>query len=291
MDIWNGKRTTIILTIIAAVTAVLMLVLVLLCVPYLPHFSGDDPEIIAERRDPVETEEPTDPEPTLPPPEPNLYDSLDFQYDGRYLKLIEGESLTGIDVSSYQYDIDWQAVKDSGVDFAIIRLGYRGYESGKIVADKYAQTNLKGAAEAGLQLGVYFFSQAVTPEEAEEEAYYVLGIIKDHNITMPVVYDWESVHDEDARTNGMDKETLTRCARAFLETIDTAGYQATLYFNKTQARKLLDLAQLKDYDFWLASYTDRLNFPYNIKMWQYTNTGKVPGIEVECDINVYFPEA
>ncbi len=237
------------------------------------------------------TEPPTEPEPTLPPPELNPYGPLDFQYGKRYLKLREGESITGIDVSYHQKDIDFKKVKASGVDFVIVRMAYRGYGTGKIADDTHAITYLDQACEAGLKVGVYFFSQALTPEEAEEEALYLLELIRDRDITMPVVYDWEKVSGvENTRTENMDRETLTQCAKVFLETVENAGYDAMLYFNRRQAKTLLDLSQLKEYDFWLAAYTDRMEFPYKIKMWQYTNTGRVPGIEGDCDINIYFPE-
>lgn len=281
------RRITLILAIVAALTLVNTVAVILLSLPYFGS-EDDDPASVAETL--PDTFEPTEePEETLPPPDPNPYDALDFQYENNFLKLIDGVSVTGIDVSSWQYDIDWEQVAAAGVEFAMIRIGYRGYEKGTILPDKYAKANLEGAAAAGLDIGVYFFSQAVTPQEAEEEAYYVLGIIEDYEITMPVVYDWEHVSAENARTKDMDRDTLTRCAKAFLETIDTSGYTAMLYFNKTQSRKLLDLAQLKDYEFWLASYTDRMDFPYEVRMWQYTNKGSVPGIETECDINIYFP--
>ena len=107
---------------------------------------------------------------------------------------------------------------------------------------------------------------------------------------MPVVFDWEHVSDPEARTAEMDRRTLTDCAKAFLETIDAAGYTPMLYFNNHQSRYDIYLSELKEYDFWLAAYTDRMTFPYKIKMWQYTSTGKVPGIKENCDLNVYFPE-
>lgn len=239
------------------------------------------------------TEEPTEPEPTLPPPEENPFDELDFQYEGRYLKLRDGESLTGVDVSHWQQDIDWEQVKDSGVDFAMIRLGYRGYEKGGIGLDTYAIANLDGAIAAGLDVGVYFFSQALTPEEAEEEAYFVVQQLEPYaeHITMPVVYDWEHVNVENTRTENMrDPDLLTDCSLAFLQTVEAAGYRPMVYFNRTQSWKYLNLEELKDYEFWLAAYTQRMDFPYKIKMWQYTNKGRVPGIEGECDVNVYFPD-
>lgn len=278
--------------ILLAVTIVLLIVTAALTVLSMPYFFPNDDPALHVSHDPTEeTDGPTEPtdEPTLPPPPPNPYDDLDFQYDGRFLKLIEGESIAGIDVSSWQYDIDWQAVADAGAEFAIIRIGYRGSETGRLNADKYAQKNLEGAAAAGLDIGVYFFSQALTLEEAEEEAYYVLNAIKDYNITMPVVFDWEKVHNDNSRSLNMDRRTLTNCAKTFLETIKMAGYNAMVYFNPHQSRNLYYLSELKEYDFWLASYTDRMDFPYKVDMWQYTEQGQIPGIDTFCDFNVYFP--
>ena len=239
------------------------------------------------------TEPPTEPEPTLPPPEENPFGSLDFQYEGRYLKLREGNSVTGIDVSHWQKLIDWEQVKESGVDFAMIRLGYRGYEQGGLNVDTYATANLDGAIAAGLDVGVYFFSQAITPEEAEEEAYFVLEQLEPYreHITMPVVFDWEHVSSANARTADMrDPDILTDCTLAFLQTIEASGYRTMVYFNRTQSWKYLNLEEVKDYEFWLAAYTQRMNFPYKIQMWQYTNKGEVPGVTGECDINIYFPD-
>ena len=278
--------------ILLAVTIVLLIVTAALTVLSMPYFFPNDDPALHVSHDPTEeTDGPTEPtdEPTLPPPPPNPYDDLDFQYDGRFLKLIEEESIAGIDVSSWQYDIDWQAVADAGAEFAIIRIGYRGSETGRLNADKYAQKNLEGAAAAGLDIGVYFFSQALTREEAEEEAYYVLNAIKDYNITMPVVFDWEKVHNDNSRSLNMDRRTLTDCAKTFLETIEMAGYNAMVYFNPHQSRNLYYLSKLQDYDFWLASYTDRMDFPYQVDMWQYTEQGQIPGIDTFCDFNVYFP--
>lgn len=282
---------TVILEITVLVLMIILALVVILSIPYFdkgPASALRNPAVTDAPTDPPT--EPTEPEPTLPPPDPNPYGPLDFQYQGRYLKLIEGESITGIDVSYHQKDIDFKKVKASGVDFVMIRVAYRGYGSGKIVEDTYARTYLDQAKEAGLDIGVYFFSQAITPEEAEEEAYFVLGILQDYDITMPVVYDWEPVSADDARTHGMDRRTLTNCSKAFLETIDAAGYWPMLYFNRRQSEKMLYLSELKEYDFWLAAYTDRMRFPYKIKMWQYTDQGRVPGVEGDCDINVFFPE-
>ena len=277
---------SLILAAIAAVMVLATVILGILCLPGLLRSPEPEPTL-------PPTEPPTEPateEPTLPPPEPNPYDDLDFQYDGRFLKLIDGPCMVGIDVSSWQYEIDWQAVADAGAEFAIIRIGYRGSESGKLNADKYAQANLSGAAEAGLKIGVYFFSQALTPAEAEEEACYVLDVIQDLDITMPVVFDWEKVEGANSRSMDMDRRTLTDCALTFLETIEAAGYNAMVYFNPHQSRNLFYLAELKQYDFWLANYTDRMDFPYKVKMWQYTDSGIIPGIDTPCDFNIFLPD-
>lgn len=290
------KRGTSALTITLIVIAlVLAVALIAVTVMSLPGILAQEAPTEPPTEPPTEapTEPPTEPPLTLPPPEENPFDHLDFQYEGRYLKLRDGESITGIDVSHWQKEIDWEQVKASGVEFAMIRLGYRGYEKGGLSMDSYAIANLDGAIAAGLDVGVYFFSQALTPEEAEEEAYFVLEQLEPYAeyITMPVVYDWEHVSDEEARSANMrDPDILTDCTLAFLQTVEAAGYRSMVYFNRTQSWKYLNLEELKDYEFWLAAYTQRMDFPYKIKMWQYTNEGKVPGVTGDCDINIYFPD-
>ena len=282
-------RLTIALIVITLVLAVLLIAVTVMSLPAIRDQQGP----VQMATDPHPTEEPTQPQPTLPPPETNPFDRLDFQYEGRYLKLEEGESIIGVDVSHWQNEIDWEQVKASGVDFAIIKLGGRGYESGVLSLDRYAISNLDGAIAAGLDVGVYFFSQAITPEEAEEEAYFVVRNLEPYaeHITMPVVYDWEHVVDPNARTANMrDPDVLTDFSLVFLQTIEAAGYTPMVYFNRTQSWKYLNLEELTDYDFWLAAYTQRMDFPYKIKMWQYTCEGRVPGITGDCDINIYFPD-
>ena len=288
---------TITLIITALVLAVALIFVTLLSMPNILGQEENPNEQLSTNptQEPTQppTEAPTEPKPTLPPPEENPFDRLDFQYEGRYLKLIEGKSVVGIDVSHWQKTIDWEQVKASGVEFAMIRLGYRGYEQGALNLDAYAAEYLEGASAAGLDVGVYFFSQAITPEEAEEEAYFVVEQLEPYReyITMPVVFDWEHVSDSKARTANMrDPDILTDCTLAFLQTIEVAGYRPMVYFNRTQSWKYLNLEEVKDYEFWLAAYTQRMDFPYKIKMWQYTNKGSVPGVEGDCDINIYFPD-
>lgn len=288
-------RPEIILLIIAILSATLLVVTVVLSLPYMLQEQEEDASVVSESliRYPQPAEEETVP-PTTPeerPPLANPYDRNDFQYIDNYLKLQYGDSITAIDVSAYQEDIDWQKVADSGVEMAMIRAAFRGWgEKGVIKVDEYVHKNLQGADEVGLTVGVYFFSQATSVEEVDEEIDILLDIIKDHNITGYVVFDWEYVSEE-ARTANVDARTLTDCSLHFCKRVEEAGYVPMVYFNTYQGINLLELEELKAYDFWLARYTDRMNFPYRVRMWQYTDSGKVPGIKGKVDINVFFPEA
>ena len=154
---------------------------------------------------PAAPEPETEPEETEPtaeptvPPDPNPYGRLDFQYNKHnYLTCLRTDSYSGVDVSAFQGDIDWKKVARSGIDFAIIRLGYRGYGSGKLVEDEYAKKNLAGATEAGLPIGAYFFSQALSMDEANQEIEYMLNILGDYRLDMPIILDWE-IPASDAR--------------------------------------------------------------------------------------------
>ena len=283
------------LAIIAGVLAVITLVLVLICLPYITAPEPeDDPQQLLNgghtmTMPTLPLEDPETGE-KFPEPEKNPYGRLDFQYEGRYLGCIKAGTMPGIDVSYYQGEIDWEKVKASGIEFAIIRLGYRGYGAeGKLMEDKMAYENLEGALDAGLKVGIYFFSQATNAEEALEEADYVLERIEKYDITMPVVYDWEFISDE-ARTAKMDPRTLTDCYLAFCGKIAEAGYTPMVYFNTHMSRTMLYLTELEQYPFWLALYSDRMTFPYRIEMWQYTDSGRVPGIAGNVDVNLMFTD-
>lgn len=230
----------------------------------------------------------TEPPTTLPPPPPNVFDPEDFAYgeDG-YLTCTVGEYQRGIDVSSFQGDVDWQAVADSGVEFVIIRAGGRGYGEGAMYEDSKAQQNYLGARAAGLKVGAYFFSQAISPEEAVEEAEYLMELTRDWELEMPLVYDWEYISEE-ARTGQVDRQTVTDCMLSFCDRVTREGHSAMIYFNPEHSRDLFHIEQIVDYPFWLAMYTDWMTYPYKIDMWQYTDQGTVPGIEGSVDINLYF---
>lgn len=215
----------------------------------------------------------------------NLSSDGDFRY---YTENGEITSKLGVDVSYFQEDINWQVVKEAGIEFAMIRAGYRGYESGKINKDPRFDEYMSGAAEAGIETGVYFYSQAVTVEEAEAEAEFVLSQIEGYDITYPVVFDWELTGEESARTNGLSPAMLTDITAKFCNTVAGAGYIPMIYSSKRQALLRTDMDCLYMFDFWLCEYTDIPEYPYIYQMWQYSSDAEVPGINGDVDINISF---
>lgn len=220
----------------------------------------------------------------------NPYDRGAFSLDstGRVAYEKDGvRAKTGVDVSTYQKDIDWQAVAADGIDFAMLRLGYRGYTEGGLFMDQTFETNLSGALNAGLDVGVYFFSQAITPEEAEEEAAYILDAVEGYEIAYPIAFDWEPIAPGNgARTETLDNDTLTRCADAFCAKIRQAGYQPAVYFNQSLGYLRYDLRELTEYTLWLAEYDTTPDFYYHFDLWQYTHTGQVAGIQGDVDLDL-----
>ena len=198
--------------------------------------------------------------------------------------------LRGIDVSEHQHEIDWAQVAASGVDYAYVRLGYRGYTEGGLFEDPYFRANVEGALANGLQVSVYFFSQAISVQEAIEEAEYVLARIRDYNITLPVVYDWEKINGETAaRTDNLDFSILNDCAVAFCDTVKNAGFEPAIYFNRHLGYYGYDLSRMTDYDFWFALPESPFpNFYYAVDIWQYSFTEQVPGIAEPTDMNLMF---
>ncbi len=216
---------------------------------------------------------------------------LDERNRYTYYENGEAVSKTGIDVSYHQNDIDWERVAADGIDFAMIRIGYRGYEQGIMHCDELADSYINGAAAAGLDVGVYFYSQAVSEAEAREEAVFACELIKNYDIKYPVVFDWELPEDEGARTLGMTAETLNKCAVAFCEVVRERGYNAMLYSNLKMALTKYDMRSLSEYDFWYVEYKDGHNppqYPYQLEMWQYASDGKVDGIDGYVDMNISF---
>lgn len=223
--------------------------------------------------------------PTLPA---NPIAPESFVYRGDYLTCLTQESILGIDVSSHQEKIHWQQVKDAGVEFVMIRLAYRGSIEGALMADEMAQEYYEGAKAAGLKVGGYIFTQSISVAEGMEDADLVLELTRDWELDMPLVYDWE-ILDESYRNSKLDRQTLTDIMLAFCQRVESAGQEAMIYFNISNTKHNFYLDKLMDYGFWLANYTDTLDFPYRVDMWQYTCTGSVPGINGDVDINLYFP--
>ena len=221
-------------------------------------------------------------------------------YDYRYLKEENGykyyeekeegvSSASGLDVSEFQGEIDWNVVKESGIEFAIIRLGYRGYGAeGRLVLDERFEQNIKGAQAAGLKTGVYFFSQAVSDKEAKEEAEFVLQTLEGRKLELPVVFDTEEIKGDTARTDENTREQFTDNCIIFCDRIEEAGYETMIYANMKWMAFTLYMEELTGYDIWYADYENTPQCPYDFSVWQYSESGSVPGIEGAVDLNVWF---
>ena len=197
-------------------------------------------------------------------------------------------SVIGIDVSSHQKSIDWSAVKNNGVKFAMIQIGYRGYETGALMDDAYFEENIQGAIENGIDVGVYFFSQAVSAEEARAEADFVLERVKKYKLQLPIVFDLEEVSNATDRVENTTSEERTQAAVTFMNHIKNAGYQAMVYSSSQLFETVFDINYLHDYDFWVADYSSVPNFSYHFSIWQYTDAGTVDGISTNVDMNIMF---
>lgn len=193
----------------------------------------------------------------------------------------------GIDVSEHQENIDWQKVKDAGVEFVMIRVGFQGYTEGQFHPDNLAQTHYNGAKAAGLKVGAYIFSQAISAEEGKKNAEYLLEQTKDWEIDLYLAINWE---DTGNRTTSVDARCLTDITKAFCQTVAQAGKKPIVYFSTDLAKNRMYLEELKDYPFWLSQYTAEMDFSHPVTMWQFTNTGRIPGINVDVDIDWYYPE-
>ncbi|MCL1829367.1 MAG: glycoside hydrolase family 25 protein [Oscillospiraceae bacterium] len=194
---------------------------------------------------------------------------------------------TGIDVSFYQGDIDWEKAASDGVQFAIIRAGYRGWSKGDIFEDETFERNIEGAATAGIAVGVYFFSQAINTAEAQEEAEFVLMLLNSRKIDLPVMFDWERV-ETGARTDGLSGRELTDCCIAFCNVISEAGYEPGVYFYRDLGYNTYELDRLNSLVFWVGAISDHPDFYYRHSIWQYSITGRVAGIEGNVDLNIRF---
>lgn len=217
-------------------------------------------------------------------------EGLQLKEDGTVEYVENGQviSYKGIDVSKHQGEIDWAKVAADGVKFAFIRVGNRGYGSGAIVEDAQFENNIKGAISNGIQVGVYFFSQAINEEEALEEAKFVLEKVAPYRVQCPIVLDVEKVADSEARMNQITSEQRTANTLVFLETVKEAGYDVMLYHNMEMSLLMLDLAQFEEYDKWFAYYNKEIYYPYAFDVWQYSDKGRINGISGDVDLNISF---
>lgn len=203
------------------------------------------------------------------------------------LQFQKGNAKLGIDVSKWNKEIDWQAVKEEGIEFAIIRCGYRGAASGALVIDPMYEENIKGAIDAGIPVGVYFFTQAINEVEAVEEASMVIRLIEDYDVDYPVFLDSESAGGK-GRADMLDAEERTNVHEAFLETVSAAGYETGIYASKNWLNDRINMTDLSTYKTWLAEYTDVPSYDEYYHMWQYTSKGTVDGIETHVDLNLCY---
>lgn len=203
----------------------------------------------------------------------------------------KAKSTEGIDISSYSGDIDWKAVKNSGIDFVMVRIGGRGYgDAGNMYADERAVEYLTDAKKAGLKVGGYFFSQAISTQEAIEEADYAAEILGDIKLDYPLAYDWEIIKDDDARTDNVTAAQATACAKAFCNRTKELGYTPMIYSPSRELYFKYDLSQLADIDIWYCEYSEVPNFYYEFSMWQYSCTATVDGIDAAVDLNICFTD-
>ncbi len=203
------------------------------------------------------------------------------------LQKTTANSSVGIDVSKWNRTIDWDKVKAAGVDFAIIRAGYRGSETGALVVDPYFEQNMRGASNSNILTGVYFFTQATNEVEAVEEASMVVRLLQDYDIQYPVFIDTEGAGGN-GRADGLDVETRTRVCEAFCQTIENEGYQAGVYASRNWYNNKLEAERLEKYFIWLAEYREEPLYQGEYHMWQYTSKGTIDGIDGNVDMNISY---
>lgn len=221
--------------------------------------------------------------------EQNAYDLKSFVCQSDFMKYYkDGKviSYLGVDISEKQGYVDFNKVKKAGIDFCMIRAGARGYGTGQLFLDDNFTDNMKRASDAGLEVGVYFYSQAITEEEVLEEVMLVLDTIKDYNVTYPVAFQMEYVENDTARVEQLSKTSKTELAQIFLGTVQSSGYTPMLYGKKEWLLKKVDLTKLSDYDVWLSQNEMQPDYPYQFGVWQYTNHAVVDGISGSVNLNI-----
>lgn len=216
-------------------------------------------------------------------------DALDDADDTEIVDIrdLGGEGQMGIDVSKWNGSIDWDRVRNAGITYAIIRCGYRGASTGTLVEDPYFRENMQGALNAGLKVGVYFFTQATNEVEAVEEASMAIALCRDYRVTYPVFIDTEGAGGN-GRADGLDMETRTKVCQAFCQTVEDAGYTGGIYGSRNWFRTRLRMDALADHVIWLAEYREKPVYAGNYHFWQYTSSGNVDGIEGRVDLDISY---
>ena len=209
----------------------------------------------------------------------------DFGTDGKGRPTYSG-AILGVDVSSHQNEIDWQRVRADGVEFAILRIGFRGNTAGGLNTDETFARNYVEARKAGLRVGAYFFSQAISEEEAREEAAYTLRLLDGVPLELPVFFDWEEAAN--GRTGGQATSAVGDYAAVFCKAVTEGGYRAGVYFNQRYGYSIMHLENLTDYAFWIAEYASGQSFSFQTELWQFTGSGHVEGIDTVVDMNLLY---
>lgn len=196
------------------------------------------------------------------------------------------DSQIGIDVSEHNGTIDWDAVKDAGIDFAFIRIGYRGGIEGKIHQDAMYEYNIEQARQAGLKIGVYWYSSAVNVSELQEEAEFVLSLLEGQSLDLPVAFDMEFFDEDQGRINTLSVQEKTDLALQFCQSMESHGYSSMIYGNLDWLYNQLDFSQIQDQNIWYAAYQDKPAMQDRFMIWQYSHTGTLPGISTNVDMNI-----
>ena len=261
---------------------------------------AESSEPIAPTEEAVESSEATEATMEAPATESEVLSSntvtmeqIDITEDGEYQYIKDGKvaSHKGIDVSKYQGNVDWKKVAEDGVEYAFIRVGCRGYgSSGSLIKDEKFHQNVKGALAQGIKVGAYFFTQAITVEEALEEAELVLKELGDYEITYPVAIDVERVENAKARQDALTAEERTEICKVFCEKIKEAGYIPMVYGDSETFEKLIIPQELAAYDFWICETEGTMTFPYEFAVWQYSHKGTVSGIKGDTNISISLKE-
>lgn len=272
-----------------------------ICLTYVDFSEDPPPPTEPKPTEPKPTQpkptepKPTEPKPTTPPTpsnlEPNPFKSSDFVKNGYFITCKKEKTAIGIDVSRWQENIDWAKVKAAGIDYVMIRAGFRSTaKAGDLNVDSYAEKHYKGAKAAGLKVGFYFYSQAKTVAEVKEEAKFLLNIVKNWDVDLPLAIDWEYSKSTD-RAYSASRRRVTDCVKAFCDTIRTAGYDPMIYCARYIVEEKLYIEELGGYPLWYSDFQKNyLRSEFRVDMWQYSSKGKIDGISGYVDLNMIFLE-